>query len=657
MPADHGESEPLLDDIEHQNNTFHPDAPLEDDMRPQQDQRQTNRSSLEMSDNSDNLPPPRKGWAKLVNKIPPPVRKAWNFVAEWSRGPEDARPHQIRPILPQIQELPVRLLDQFVPKRKHRILLYIIYCGIWFMTFSLMFRRSTFASEIKGWGVPQNLGCGDAYWVSGNKCGLDGNLCRPFNGSGFAFKCPASCKRYEVLNPRAVGATELIYQPLIVGGPEDDSDATPVYRGDSFICQAAIHSSIIKDEKGGCGIVQLVGQSQDYIGSKRHGLESVGFDSYFPLSYTFLEDVECDAKDLRWEMLGVDLAFMVVLSLFTASPKVFYFTSIVAMYWHVGMASDPPPYRSVAYLLEKLIGRFLPGMFIAWVMYDRMGVKRALTGLTAHVEKTFFWLGAFWVGALTNYTFDKIPIARLTPHDINQQPGAKAALAMIITIVICFVLAQSWYFRQEGRFIKYIRYYAFICAVLIIFILLPNLNLRIHHYFLALLLLPGTSMQTRLSLTLQGLLVGFYINGVARWGFDSILQTSYSLQGDAVHNSPLPVVLDPTVSLEGNVSSITFEWMAPPGPRYDGISILINDVERFRSYFDEGNDYTFTWERESSITLPEYFRFGYMEGTTTWDYTKAGIWDEYGRWADMPPGPSKVKRNWEESDELPVHRR
>jgi len=72
---------------------------------------------------------------------------------------------------------------------------------------------------------------------------------------------------------------------------------------------------------------------------------------------------------------------------------------------------------------------------------------------------------------------------------------------------------------------------------------------------------------------------------------------------------------------------------------------LVNDVERFRGYTDEGfaSDKHFVWPRESGSVMPEYFRFAYMEGSRAWDYTKAGTWNGNGSWTEMKGGPSKIK--------------
>ncbi|KAA8573726.1 hypothetical protein EYC84_005292 [Monilinia fructicola] len=571
----------------------HPDDPIEDPIL-------THLLPMNEISDDESLPTPRflqdqSSYSyRYLRWVPAPVRRISKQAVRWAHGPDPPRINVIRPWFPGIQEAPLRLLDQYIPKRRHRISLLVAYYFCWILTFALVLHQSTLATEIEEWGIPGNIGCGNTYWVAGNRCGLNGNDCRPFNGGGFAFRCPANCASAKVLNPRAVGAQEVNYRPLVIGGPTDD-DATAVYRSDSFICGAAIHAGVIDNIKGGCGVVNLVGERHSYQSSNKHGIKSIGFDSTFPSSFSFQEGITCKAKDSRWSLLFVSLTFTILLSVFTTSP------------------------------VSNILGKFLPAAFCAFVIYKHMGVERALTGLTAQIEKTILWLGGCWVGTLGNYTFEWIPIQRLNAHDINQQPGAKLALALIIIFLIVIIVKQIFFFRMEGRLIPFLGLYGIFLAAILISLLLPGLSLRIHHYILALLLLPGTSMQTRPALLYQGLLVGLFINGIARWGFDPVLQTPAALQGDAKHNSALPKILSPEISIGSDISTISFSWLPPPEP-FDGISVLVNDVERFRGYMDE-----------------ETHTFGYMQGSRSWDYTKAGIWHADGMWTEMKKGPSKVK--------------
>jgi hypothetical protein len=639
----------------------HPDDPI-DDLEQSR--------LLPMDDLSDDGSPPTPRFLQDQSSykhwrwIPVPLRRVSKSALRWARGPEPPHIYTISPLLPIVQELPIRLLDIYIPKRRHRILLLIAYYFLWILTFALVLRESSTATEIEGWGTPGNIGCTTTYWVPVTVCVLIGNDCRPFNGGGFAFRCPAECASTWVLNNRAVGDQEIVYRPLVIGGPSENA-SEPYYRSDSFICGSAIHAGIIDNSNGGCGVVALTGERSSFMSSNHNGIKSVGFDASFPSSFTFHSGSTCEAKDPRWSLLFVSLTFTILLSLFTTSPGVYFFSIFTGLFAHVGLASDPPMTGPIAAIISNLLGKFLPAAFIAFVIYRYMGVRRALVGLTAQIEKTIFWLGGCWVGALSNYTFEWIPIQRLNAHDINQQPGAKLALALIILFLVSVVVSQIFFFQREGRLIRYLGIYGIFIGAILLSLTLPGLSLRIHHYILALLLLPGTSMQTRPSLLYQGILLGLFINGIARWGFDPVLQTPGALQGDAPHNSKLPIVTQPAIDLSANVSTISFSWIPPPEP-FDGISVLVNDVERFRGYTDEGfvSDKYFVWTRESWKDQPTYFRFAYMEGSQAWDYTRAGVWEKNGSWINMAPGPSKlkiraseeeydlVKRAWHKSVEI-----
>ncbi|EGO61445.1 hypothetical protein NEUTE1DRAFT_77468 [Neurospora tetrasperma FGSC 2508] len=624
--------------------TDHPDAPLPE-------------ITLVEALEADSSPPtPRfiqdAGSWKRWKWVPYPVRRSIVAVIRWAHGPATPQRFRIKPLFPNVQYAPILLLEKKFPRLRHRLWLLFFWIAIWIITFALVMRKELDVDEIPGWGRPVSIGCGAAYWNMDNGCGLNGMQCRPFTDSGFAFKCPANCASYQALNPRAVGDQEVVYRPLVVGGPPaTGNDIIPVYRGDSYLCGSAVHAGVVSNAHGGCGVVRLIGTQRNFSSSYRNGIESIPFDSYFPLSFTFEEGVQCSAKDMRWALLAISVVFSSVLSVLITSPTLFFFPVFTGIYWTVGLATDPANITDVPSLISRELGSFLPAILVAWVMYDHMGIRRSLTGLTAQFEKTVLWLGGCWVGALTNYTFDFIPIQRLTPHDLQQQPGARAALAIIIVVLTIITASQVWFFRQEGRLVRYLKFYTLVGAGLILCVILPDLKLRIHHYILALLLLPGTSMQTRPSLLYQGLLVGLFINGIARWGWDPVLQTAYALQGDAQLGSPLPALAAPVISLGTNISSITFTWGKPPGRIYDGISVLVNDVERFRTYFsddefDKNAPSNFTWTREGEEVGRdnEYFRFAWMQGYKSEDYTKAGVWTREGEWIAMAPGPSRVKK-------------
>ena len=165
---------------------------------------------------------------------------------------------------------------------------------------------------------------------------------------------------------------------------------------------------------------------------------------------------------------------------------------------------------------------------------------------------------------------------------------------------------------------------------------IPGLNLRIHHYILGLLLIPGTAIQTRPSLFFQGLLFGLFVNGVARWGFASLLETDLWLAGRGPIGSPLPSVTAPII----DGANITISWVKQLAKDWDGVSVRVNDVERYRWFKDHGPP-TFTWIRQREEDL--YFRFGlfragFVDGFLQGDYTQPAVWSMNGSWT----GPVSV---------------
>ncbi|TVY45653.1 Uncharacterized protein LOCC1_G002703 [Lachnellula occidentalis] len=547
-------------------------------------------------------------------------RSIWQSVVRWIQGPQKPQIQVVSPWMPRIQQYPVQWLDQTFPSQRSKIALLLSFCICWLGIFGSLLTFSTSTGKIKGSNETiQYLHCTDTF-------------------CSFGFRCPANCAGVQLLNPRMIGDQEINYQPLVVGGP--------VYRGDSWICGAAIHAGVVSDFDGGCGVVSKIGRHDGFLSTTQNGISSVGFDSYFPVSFTFSTDkVSCKVKDLRWIILAVSIVFTTLISVFTVSPMIHFATLFSIIFAHVSLVSDPSgiSYHSqsvLADLFSNFVGRFLPAAFCAVVIY-MICVKRILLGLIASAEKTILWLGGCWFGALSNYTFEWIPISRLTSHDLEQQPGAKLALAIIILVIVLIIAQQIYYLRLEGRLPRYLALYGIFIAAILASVALPGLNLRIHHYILALLLLPGTSMQTRPSLLYQGLLVGLFINGIARWGFDPVLQTAGALRGDGAFGSLLPNITAPLISMDTQTSNITFDWALPPKPNpYDGISVLVNDVERYRSYFGESTSTgeTFTWER-TALGMPEYFRFGYLKEDNGLDYTNAGIWNANGTWTEMAPRP------------------
>ena len=467
-------------------------------------------------------------------------------------------------------------------------------------------------------------------------CGLDGANCRPFQNQTFSFRCPADCQGVIISTLETIGDKEYNYRSIVIGGSTTaENSGPPIYRGDSFICAAAIHAGIFSNQDGGGGVVSKVGEHNDFPAIDANGISSLNFTPSFPLSFTFSKDVgrkTSHCSDPRWRLLVVTVVFTVTLSISTNSPSVFFGSSAVGIYFYVSLASDPPDYENYMSVVSQAFRGFLPAVFVGLAVYQ-FCIRYSLEGLSAPYEKTILWLGGCFLGALSKLTFEKLPIQRLTLHDF-QQPGALLTVIVIVLATLFIAIFQAWAFRIEGRLPQYLAFYGSLGLLLLVLMAIPHMNVRIHHYVLALILLPGTSLQTRPSLLYQGLLVGLFISGIARWGFDSILQTPGELFGDDF-NTPVPQIAMPAINTSSN--SISFSW-SNIQRGFDSISVLVNEVERFRGSEVHHED-NFTWTRYKEEE-PEYFRFAYVKyglfgESSVGKFTKPGTWKPDGTW--VPP--------------------
>lgn len=282
---------------------------------------------------------------------------------------------------------------------------------------------------------------------------------------------------------------------------------------------------MISQSKGGCGSVSLIGNFTNFLPYTANGLSSIGFPSVFPLSFRFSKSTSLThCEDMRMEALAFNVLITCILFLVLRPKSIVLYWSLVCIgFWHIVLFSQPrgsPPPLSTAF------GTFLPVLFIAYAFW-RLAFRFTLPAFKkATIEATIWYLGPFWVGVLDNITTSKIPIGRLTSSDLAKRSGAITALVIIIIIITIIVLNQIRVIRKTGWLPHYAGWYIAGGLVTLVIALLPGLQLRLHHYILSMVLLPGTGFPTRLSAIYQGYLLGIFLNGAAAFGLDSILQTT-----------------------------------------------------------------------------------------------------------------------------------
>lgn len=115
--------------------------------------------------------------------------------------------------------------------------------------------------------------------------------------------------------------------------------------------------------------------------------------------------------------------------------------------------------------------------------------------------------------------------------------------------------------------------------------------------------MPGCAFVTRPSALFQGFLLGMFLDGIGRWGFDSILQSAEALRGDGALGSDLPSFV--TSATNFTLGQAAVWWDAVPeelAESWDGFGLIVDDVLRY-----EGTATNFSIAGLDA-RIPHYFR-------------------------------------------------
>lgn len=81
----------------------------------------------------------------------------------------------------------------------------------------------------------------------------------------------------------------------------------------------------------------------------------------------------------------------------------------------------------------------------------------------------------------------------------------------------------------------WVRYLPIVPILIVLANLGDDQHLRIHHYMYALLAIPVLSLPNRVSLFFQAMMLGLFLDGVGRWGWASIVETTDSVCPQSLH--------------------------------------------------------------------------------------------------------------------------
>lgn len=540
----------------------------------------------------------------------------------------------------------------------NRCFILAVYLAIWGLLWSKLLLP--YLSQLPDAGSEEviALTCRQAneLWLGKNAaCGLDSENCPLVDiGSDVIFRCPALCDHGSWLYlMRAVGDQLIKYRGYYIGGgrriDDDDDVLSNPYRADSFPCGAAVHSGLVSPIFGGCARISYSsGPQTSFEGVLGYGgaSDSIGFDSFFPYLYYFKElaarTTLCYDPRLMVLLLNIILGIPVV---FLGSGAAFFWIMSVVGFWTITLATDPPVLvrpedpESFYLLISLSLERFLPTCFVLFCLW-KVSVKRTFGGLTDYlpvsveepstfeveedaeeyaeegiapraenakyssVTRILLWYPFFWLGILNNVTFDRLPVDRLMWSDLVTRPGALLTVAVVASVIVMCIIAQAYYVWKLGRFWRLLLVYGMIFSSLAVFSLIPGLSLRIHHYIFGLIFIPGCSTRGQTAYVFQGLLLGLFISGVARWGFASIAETNISLlRGEPTGRITPPIFesLNDGFLTWADLSTRKDMNTDIGVESYNGVSLLINDVERYRGPNNGGLNLTDLFETNEEL--------------------------------------------------------
>ena len=618
------------------------------------------------------------------------IKRVWDGPIQ----PKDDPPsfYKKYKLLNTINDFPARSFRTNKDNKNIRLAGLAIYCILWFsvvgsFVFPYLFVPSWFYPDDDGEKQRViTLSCNsDLYWEGhNNACGLLAEDCGPpENKTEFLIKCPALCDQGGIAYTAvAVGSRRVQYVNYLIGGStmNDSADFMDMsrmssvesnpFRADSFPCAAAVHYGIVSPFRGGCARVSFKGYRSTFPpseGNYNTGL-SVAFDSFFPESFSvsaLTDGIVNGCMDPRVPV--------VILNILLGAPVTFLFEAVygywintMVVYWTLVLALDPPILvdahdQVTAYaLLSVGVQRLLPLCFVLYVLWE-CSAKRTL-GQSSPLLRLLLWYPLLWLGVMNNVTFDRLPTDRLNIEDLKRQPGAITAVSCILgTIVVCGLI-QAYSLWKSGRFRRYFKLYMCIIVGCTFGALIPGLTLRLHHYILGIMLIPGCATRGASAYLFQGILLGLVLSGVARWDFASIHETNVSLlRGGAgaalkppkfVFNESTPHIL--SWYLPKNVTDVSTDLTG----KIDGYSLLLNDFEVYVGKNESVNldllysqnemlsqmiDTALQGSTNNSINLYLRVSRASVKNPKEYrgDYTNAGIlqWPQ-GIWKDPAPGVS-----------------
>ncbi|WWC72776.1 uncharacterized protein I206_106740 [Kwoniella pini CBS 10737] len=527
--------------------------------------------------------------------------------------------------------------DKFFRNTSNNISPYAIYVFLvlWAGLFVILVRQQYYLPN-----TPQIIDCNAAPWDDWppDVCGIGGGTCEhDLTGiNGNSFRCLGGCANSKLGNSRYIGSEKIDGKPVIIGGGDEEK----TYRADSWLCPSAIHSNKISPTLGGCinfHALPYPNGWSNYQSIESNGLNSTSFQPNYSGAYRISSFKTLNGcLDLHYIVTGFN-SFCLILTTLFLKPKtnLLFIILLIMGYFQLILFSDPP---NIQPNWEIIIGR-LPTILISGYWFYKISFKRTLNGFKELPFEITIWQGiGFWLGIESSTIFNKLPITRLGYDSLNS--SGIISLICIIIVAIIVIILQAFEMRKYGLLRYYLIRYIPLIPIIIILAFIPNYTLRLHHYLFAIIAIPVLSLPNRISLFGQAFALGLFLDGVGRWDWDSLIQLTESLVGDANEGSFVP-------SFWSNLTTSTTLFWDPITSinsiyNVTGYSILIDDLQRSADYTNSSIDLN-TFNLTSGID--HYLRIAYIANGTSLDFSDPVIWFANRSWSELWSTTKEVTGN------------
>ncbi|KNC85386.1 hypothetical protein SARC_02420 [Sphaeroforma arctica JP610] len=305
---------------------------------------------------------------------------------------------------------------------------------------------------------------------------------------------------------------------------------TTVYRSDSRVCIAAVHAGVINDATGGCALYrQLDSSASSFDGTFSNGIQSGDSTTFDSTPFEFQKCVSpygCEYWGFTI-FLPVALVMFLGLVLLRTTSVVLFACMAVVGYWYVILIGQP--LYAVSFVQERL-GLFLPFLTAVYVLWT-FGGNAATPPSTHMIERVILYILPCWAFFHMNYLTLVFPDEDISTGDSASDGGSAVtwnpisitllAVALPIVIILLFYLCRSIW--RSGNTIYYLLGYTAVVVLVGIFwaLVSSQFYFHLHHYQVALIVWPLATFSTRPAAFTQAIMLGVFVNGVARWGWGS----------------------------------------------------------------------------------------------------------------------------------------